>query len=189
MSTPPARKPQGYVGINHETSGRDILSVLKTIHVPEVTLGPELAGRLKRVSPDGWYPIADMLALLEKLDQKLGSFHLKQVGWTIVQSLPPDMLARFQNARELLEAFDGMYHFNNRGEQIGGWKLTSFMPNRAEFEKNTVHHCVMEEGIVEECLRKIGVTAQVSQTTCFRKGGPLCRYVVTPKTPHRWGAA
>jgi len=187
MSDP--RRPAGYVGSNHETSGRDVLAVLKTVNAPEATLGKELADKLRGVTADGWYPIALLVDMLERLDQKLGSFHLKSVGWAIIQSLPPEMLARFKTAREVVDAFDGIYHFNNRGQEIGGWTVTLFVPGRAELEKNTPHHCVMEEGILEELLRKVGIPMKVSQSACFRKGAPVCRFVVEARmVDERWGS-
>ncbi len=183
------RKPTNYVGKNHETSGRDVLSILKTVNLPEITLGAELAARLKAMTPDGWYPIGDLLEMLERLDQKLGSYHLKQVGWTIIQSVPPGVLEQYKTGKALLNGFNDIYHFNNRGEGIGGWKVTSFSPRSAELDKFTVHHCVMEEGIVEEALRKVGVTAKVTQTACFRKGAPHCHYLIEPRAAdERWGA-
>jgi hypothetical protein len=183
------RKPTNYVGKNHETSGRDVLAILKTVNLPEVTLGKELAGRLKTLKPDGWYPISDLVEMLERMDQKLGSYHLKQVGWTIIQSVPAGMMEQYKNARTLLSKFNEIYHFNNRGEGIGGWKVTEFSARRAELDKYTIHHCVMEEGIIEEALRKVGVTAKVTQSACFRKGAPHCHYVLEPRTvDERWGA-
>ena len=184
-----ARKPTNYVGKNHETSGRDVLSILKTVNLPEATLGPALAARLKAMTPDGWYPISDLLEMLERMDQKLGSYHLKQVGWTIIQSVPAEFMAQYKDARALLNGFNDIYHFNNRGEGIGGWRVTAFDAHRAELDKYTVHHCVMEEGIIEESLRKVGVSARVTQSACFRRGAPHCHYVIEPrKADERWGA-
>ncbi len=186
--TPNARKPKGYVGINHTTRGGDILAVLQTIHLPAQTLGADLAARIKNVKEDAWYPIAEMLEMLERLDQKLGSFHLRQVGWTIFNRYHKEaVIAHFSNARQLIEAFDSMYHQANKGTQIGGYKVLSFEPGRAVLEKATPHHCLMEEGIVEESLRAINVPAKVSQTKCFRKGDEVCHFVVeTSITDERW---
>lgn len=184
-----ARKPQGYVGANHETIGTDIISVLKTVNLPEITLGKELADRLRAVKPDQWYPISEMLTLLDRLDERLGSFHLKQVGWTIIQNVPPGGFSRFPTARALLEGMDETYRYNNRGDEIGHWRVVAFTPTHAELEKTTPHHCVMEEGIIEETLRVVGVSAKVQQTACFRKGAPLCHFRVEPRRPdERWGA-
>lgn len=182
------RKPKGYVGLNHTTRGGDILAVLETIHRPEHTLGPDLARRLKLVSEDQWYPIGDFLEMLEVLEQKLGSYHLRQVGWTIFGKFhAPEVRQRFDNARDLLSAFDVMYHQGNKGLQIGGWELRSFTGTNAELEKTTPHHCVMEEGILQEALRTVGVTAKVEQSQCFRKGAESCVYVITPRiADERW---
>ena len=54
-----------------------------------------------------------------------------------------------------------------------------FKPGHAELEKTTPHHCVMEEGILEEALRTLGVTAKIEQKACFRKGAEACRFVIT----------
>lgn len=86
--------------------------MLQTVHLPEVTLGPELAGRLKAVKPENWYPISDFLEMLERLDEKLGSYHLKQVGWNIVQKfIAPGLRASGRSAYDVLNTFDQMYSF------------------------------------------------------------------------------
>lgn len=183
------RRPKGYVGLNHLTRGGDILAILQCIHLPEQTLGPERANRLKSVRMEDWYPIAELLELLETLEEKLGSYHLRQVGWTICQRFhAAEVKQRFRNAKELLQAFDAMYHMGNKGTGIGGWSLLSFEPGRALLEKTTPHHCQMEEGIVEESLRTIGVPVKIRQTQCFRKGAPCCHYLLESHvTDGRWG--
>lgn len=184
----PNRKPKGYVGINHTTRGGDILAVMQTIHLPEQTLGADLAARMRKVKGEEWYPIAELLEVLEKLDEKLGTYHLRQVGWTIFNKFHrPHVEGRFKSAKELLEAFNGMYREGNRGTQIGGWKILSFEPGRAMLEKATPHHCHMEEGIVAEALRTINVPATVTQAECFRKGAPVCIYKIeTTVDDERW---
>lgn len=174
------RKPRGYAGIDHITRGGDIIAVLRTVHLPEQTLGPELARRLKDVRPDAWYPVQNMIEMLESMDRKLGGYHLRQVGWTIFNSFHIDSVKqRFDNARALIHAFDSMYREGNKGTQIGGWRVLSFgTDGRAEVENTTLHHCQMEEGIVSEALRAIGVDTKISQTKCFRKGDDLCVFLI-----------
>lgn len=188
MQSMTTRKPKGYVGINHTTRGGDILAVLQTIHLPEQTLGPELAARLKKVQLALWYPISDFLEMLERLDQKLGSYHLRQVGWNIFNRYHAEAVRNHvKSARQLLDGFNTMYLEGNRGTQIGGWKVLSFETGRAEVEKATPHHCHMEEGIVAEALRAVGVPAQVSQSKCFRRGDDVCVFVIeTTCRDARW---
>ena len=184
----PNRKPRGYLGLNHTTRGGDILAVLQTVNLPEQTLGKELVARLKNVKPDDWYPINDMLELLERLDGRLGGYHLKQVGWTIVQKYHAAEVKKvFTNARQLLEAFDSLYRQANRGTQIGTWKVLSFDDTSALMEKTTMHHCGMEEGILEELLRSVGVWVKISQPQCLRLGADCCHYLIEPRTSDvRW---
>lgn len=183
------RVPKGYVGADHQTRGGDILAILECVHLPEASLGTEMTRRLKQVSAEGWYPISELLDLLERLDQKLGTYRLKQVGWTIFQRYHAEAAKKaFGNAKDLLHALDAMYHQANRGNAIGRWKVVSFDSTRAEIEKTTPHHCAMEEGILEESLRTIGVGAKVKQTECFRQGAPLCRFVIDFAGRGNWGA-
>lgn len=182
------RFPRGYLGLDHETRGSELLAILECVHVPEQTLGPEMTRKLRAVKPDLWYPIADMLDLLDRLDQKLGAFHLKQVGWTLFSRYQAEIVKKlFDNAYDVLRNSDEQYRRNNRGHNIGGWKVVSFGPGKAELEKTTPHHCVMEEGIFEEMMRTIGVPVKVHQAECFRQGAPCCRFVIETKiNDARW---
>ncbi len=182
------RLPKGYLGRNHETIGSDILAISKVLHLPERALGKELAAQLAKVQPEGWYPISLLLQALEALDKKLDSYALRSVGWSLFKlSHEAGAKANAHSAKDICHGIDGMYHHANRGEHIGGWKVLVFKPGYAELEKNTPHHCVMEEGILEEALRAMGVTCKIEQTACFRKGAETCRFVITsPMTDRRW---
>lgn len=182
------RRPRGYVGTHHETIGSDILAVMKALHAPERALGAELAARLATVKPDVWYPIGWLLEALEAMDQRLGTFALKNVGWKLFELSHAERLKKVaSSARDVLYGFDTLYRNANRGTDIGGWKVLSFGPGRAELEKTTPHHCVMEEGIMQEALRTLGVKSEVTQRQCFRKGADSCVFVITsPVTDDRW---
>lgn len=182
------RRPKGYIGLNHQTIGSDILAVVKALHAPERALGPELAAKLQTVTADGWYPIGLLLDALEAMDQNLGTYALKNVGWKLFQLTHAEALeASGSSARDVVYGIDQMYHHANRGVGIGGWKVLTFEPGHAQLEKTTPHHCVMEEGILEEALRTLGVKAQVTQTSCFRKGDAVCLYEIrSPITDERW---
>lgn len=185
-----ARRPRGYVGINHETIGSDILAVLKALHAPEQSLGKALAQRITAVKPNDWYPIGILLEALEALDAKLGTYSLRNVGWELFALSHAEAFKKVaKTARDLVFGMDGMYHRANRGMRIGGWKPTAFGPGLAILEKTTPHHCVMEEGILLEALRTLGIKAEVTQTKCFRKGAELCVYKITSAITDegRWG--
>ena len=183
------RRPAGYVGTNHETIGSDVLAVLRVLKLPELVLGPERTARLTAIDPEAWYPISWLLELMEVLDQKLGRSALFSLGETLFRLTHEEQAkAAFHSAKELLGAFDMLYHQANRGANIGGWKVTSWAPGRCQLEKTTPHHCVMEEGLCHRALACLGVTAQIRQTTCFRAGGDRCHYLITsPITDERWG--
>lgn len=188
LSNAPPRKPKGYIGLNHMTRGGDLVSILKVLHTPSLTLGEENHRRLSQVDPEEWYPISTLLDMLELLDKKMGPEGLRSVGWKIFSTFhAPQARQHFDNARDLLHAFDAMYHQANRGHRIGGWAVLDFRPGLAEMEKTTPHHCAMETGILEEALRMVGVKAQVEQTECFREGAAACRFRVTTNTNDgRW---
>ena len=174
--------PRGYLGIGHETRGSEIMTILETVRAPELTLGVEMVVWLKKLRPDGWYPIGLMLDLMETLEQKLGKYHLKQLGWTIFsRDHAPQLREHVRTAQEALQLCDAQYKTSNRGTSIGGWKVVSFTHARAELEKTTPHHCAMEEGILEEIMRTLGVVCTVSQSECIRAGGDICRFLIEPK--------
>ena len=159
------RLPKDYVGRNHETLGSDVLAVLKAVTLPERTLGPDLAKRLGAVRADAWYPIGLLLEL----------------------SHVEDVRANVHSAHQLLNGFDAIYKRVNRGEGIGGWKVLVIEPGHAVLEKTTPHHCKVEEGIIEEAMRTLGIRVEVSQSQCFRKGADACHFVLrSPVTDTRW---
>jgi len=180
--------PREYVGRNHETLGSDILAVLKAVTLPERTLGPDLAKRLQAVRPDQWYPIGLLLEAFEVLAEKLGDYGLHHVGWELFKLSHADSVrANVRSAHQLLHGFHSIYRNVNRGQGIGGWKVLTFEPGLAVMEKTTPHHCKVEEGIMEEAMRTLGIRVEVNQSQCLRKGAAACHFVLrSPVTDERW---
>jgi hypothetical protein len=185
------RYPRGYSGEEHLTIGSDLLAVLRILKLPEQVLGSEQAARLARVDPDGWYPIDWLLELMEMLEQQVGPYALMRMGRTLFQlSHKQRVMAVARSAKDILYGIDGMYHHANRGRGIGGWKVIKFEPGMAELEKNTPHHCLMEQGILTEALMTIGCPCNVAQRACFREGAPNCIFTVTSVLiDERWHGA
>jgi hypothetical protein len=171
------RKPRGYVGGNHETIGSDILSVVRSLKLPELTLGKELCGKLTSVKPDGWYPIGWLLEAMEIIDARLGGDGLRQMGRLLFKLSHADRVAP-ASARDIVYGIDGMYHHANRGNGIGGWNVIDFKPGHAELDKTTPHHCAMEEGILGAALQAAGLPTTIKQRQCFRQGAESCVYVI-----------
>jgi hypothetical protein len=183
-----ARLPKGYVGQRHETIGSDILAALKILKLPEQVLGQEDAKKLAGVDPNGWYPIAWLLELMEKLEAHVGRYALLRMGRTLFALSHKERVVEVaHSARDIVYGIDDMYHHANRGVGIGGWKVVRFDPGHAELEKNTPHHCVMEQGILTEALAAVGCPSNVEQKACFRDGADQCTFVVTSSlTDERW---
>ena len=182
------RRPKGYVGIDHITIGSDILSVLQILKLPEQVIGEANARRLGEVDPNEWYPIAWLLDLMETLDREVGHYGLLRMGRRLFQlSHEKRVLEVAKSAHDIVHGIDAMYHHANRGKQIGGWKVLSFAPGQAELEKNTPHHCVMEQGILSAALAAVGCPGIVEQRQCFRQGADTCVYTISSSlTDARW---
>jgi hypothetical protein len=182
------RLPRAYQGIDHETLGSDVLSLLDSVLMPEQLLGAEVVSALRTLRHDGWYPIATLLEPLERLDKVLGPSSLRRVGWSIFKLSHEQELKRgTPSARDIVYGIDGMYHHANRGREIGGWQVVHFAPGEAHLEKTTPHHCVVEEGILEAAFRAIDVPAVIYQAACFRRGHEACRFVITSHvTGRKW---
>jgi hypothetical protein len=183
------RRPRGYIGKDHVTIGSDIAALLAILKLPEQVLGAEEAEKLRQVDPNGWYPIAWLLELMEKLDQRIGHYGLVRMGRTLFKMSHEARVKEVaKSARDIVHGIDGMYHHANRGTGIGGWRVIKFEPGYAELEKTTPHHCVMEQGILTEALSAVGCPGMVSQRECFRKGADLCIFTITSAlTDARWG--
>jgi len=182
-------RPKGYVGLRHETIGSDILSVAQILKLPEQTLGAELAGKLSRVKSDRWYPIGDLLDLMDALDASVGGIGLIRMGRSLFDLSHKENLQRVaSSARQVLHMFDELYHYANRGDRIGGWTVLKFEPGYAELENTTPHHCMMEQGILSAALAAVGCPSTVGQSQCIRSGGyDCCVFTVSSMfTDARW---
>ncbi|HEY8209010.1 MAG TPA: hypothetical protein VIG99_16075 [Myxococcaceae bacterium] len=183
-----ARRPRAYEGLDHETIGSDLLSVLAVVSDPGEVLGRAFASRLAKVTPDGWYPISWMLDLLDQLDQRVGQMGLRQMGRKVFRTTHGDHVRHTcTSARDVIYSLDDLYRRANRGHQIGGWALMDFAPGRAMVECTAPHHCSMKEGLLCEALMAVGVPAVVHQTDCFRRGADSCVYEITSAfVGHEW---
>ena len=77
---------------------------------------------------------------------------------------------------DVVFGIDGMYRHANRGEGIGGWKVTRFTPGVAVLEKTTPHFCALEEGILYEALHIVGAESLIVQSKCRSRGDALCEF-------------
>lgn len=174
----PKYRPRGYTGLNHETIGSDILSVVRSLKLPQLTLGNEMYAQLNACRPNSWYPIGMLLEAMERIDSKLGVDGLRQMG-RLLFKMSHEAGFMAQSAHEVVYAMDTLYHHANRGDGIGGWRVVLFEPGVAHLEKTTPHHCAMEEGIVGAALQLVGTPVTINQTRCMRRGSDHCMFVVT----------
>lgn len=168
-----------YENATHETRGSDLLAVLGVVKLPEQILGPVWVERLRSLQPDGWYPIVMLLELLETLAKRGGTASLVQMGRQLFRDshqarVTPD----FKSAGDVIFGMDAMYHHANRGQNIGGWKVTKFKPGVAVLEKTTPHLCALEEGILLEALHTIGAESLIIQSKCRTRGDTLCEFEI-----------
>jgi hypothetical protein len=175
----PMRRPRGYSGEDHTTLGSDILAVLKILKLPDQVLGQEESDRLKRVRPESWYPVEQMLGLMEILEAHVGDDGLMQLGRRLFEGHKSRLLVTAKTVKDILYAFDDIYHHANRGSGIGGWRVLKFEAGRAELENNTPHHCMMEQGMLTEALLAVGCAGNVTQKRCFRDGADTCIFEIT----------
>lgn len=187
-ASPAVARPRGYEGRDHETLGSEMQAVLQALNFPFSVLGPARMKQLESLRPEAWYPIRDMLELMDYLDRKLGAVGLLALGKTIFRiSIKPETKEKLRSARDVIFGIDSMYNGTNRGTKIGSWSVISFAPGRAELVKTTPHHCVMEEGILQEALIGVQVPVTITQSRCLRRGDDHCRFILTSVvTDQRW---
>jgi hypothetical protein len=172
--------PKGYVGIDHETRGSDILAVLAALRMPEETLGLDTFLRLEKVHEEAWYPASWLIEMTDEIERRVGRFALRQVGRkAFTRSQRAIVRKTVHCARDILYGMNEMYRRVNRGTGIGRWSVLEFAPGRASVEKTTPHHCVMVEGILLEALATIGVPAVIEQSACIREGADSCIFLIS----------
>lgn len=180
------RWPRGYRGTQHETIGASLAAVLQIVPTPERLLGAEEVRRLEKVNARAWYPVSWLLSLMERLDGSLGHYGLLRLGRRRFE-LSHQSRKSWTSAREIVYGIDEMYHFANRGMDIGGFTVLAFEPGFAHLEKTTPHHCVMEQGILSAGLAALDCPAVIAQTQCFREGADSCVYTISStRTDERW---
>jgi hypothetical protein len=175
----PRALPRGYVGINHETLGADLLAVLSTVRAPEDVLGTEVYVELRSLDPAAWYPIDMLLELLDYLQQRAGRAALVKMGRQLFRDSHAQRVApEVSSAGDVIFGFDGWYRHANRGEQIGGWVVKRFSPGVAVLEKTTPHLCSLEQGILIEALRLARAESLIVQPQCFHQGAESCIFEI-----------
>ncbi len=176
----PVRRPRGYYGEDHTTLGSDILAVKKILNMPVQVLGKAESDKLNHVRPEGWYPVEWLLGLTEILEAHVGRYGLMQLGRKLFEASHKERVLQVaKSAKDILYGMDAIYHHANRGRGIGGWHVLRFGAGAAEIEKNTPHHCLVEQGVLTEALISVGAACNVSQQRCFLDGADTCIYEVT----------
>jgi hypothetical protein len=172
-------KPRGYTGRRHEVLGSDILAHLRVLRQAEKFLGAD-ADALRELDRSDWYPVEVLLRVEEALEESLGKFGLSRAGRTLFEMSHKDrMLELAHSARDVIYGMDALYHFSNRGIGIGGWRVVSFGIGRAELEKTTPQHCLVEEGVLTGALSAVGCPSSITQSKCVRQGYDHCLFSVT----------
>jgi hypothetical protein len=181
-------RPRGYVGTGHETIGSDILALYHALLLPDDVLGSETSARIRKLDPNGWYPIEELLEPLEFLGEKLGAAGLRKIGRKLFElSHQERVRGVITSAFAIVHGLNGMYRAANRGQGIGGWRVLAFEPGEARLEKTTPHHCALEEGIVNAAMKMVGVPVAIEQPLCMRRGQEACEFVITSVvTDSRW---
>jgi hypothetical protein len=94
--------------------------VLHVLPSPEKLLGAERVKKLTNaVQPLGWYPVKLLLALMEDLDKHAGHYGLLRMGRRRFELSHKTRVPQ-NSARDVVYGIDEMYHFSNRGRNIGG---------------------------------------------------------------------
>lgn len=169
--------------------GSDILAAVKILKLPEHVLGDREWRRLQHVKPEQWYPVEQLLGLMEILEAHVGRYGLMQMGRKLFEgSHKQRILLTARTAKDILYGMDNLYHHTNRGTGIGGWQVLKFEGGVCEIEKNTAQHCVVDQGLLTEALLAVGCACNVEQIQCFLDGAPTCIYRVTSAfVDARWG--
>ena len=186
-----------------EVPGHGILSFMDALQffqsIGKSILNQEKIGKLVDgnyvIEPDVWYPMENMLTILQIVKAKTGPNTLKQVGYKTPENVqfPPDI----DSIHKAIQSINIAYHLNHRkagipmfnqatGQMTGGIGHYGYeaVPN----SKKIISVCAnpypseYDEGILQAMARKFEANAMVKldeTQPSRRKGDKSCTFIIT----------
>jgi hypothetical protein len=131
--------------------------------------------------PDGWYPQAAELDVLETVAEELEPHLLDRLGEQI-----PDVAAwpsGISGVADGLRSIDDAYHRNHRGGEIGHYRFERVADGRGRVVCRNPYPCPFDRGLVRAVAKEYSpvesfVFVEEWGDACRREGDERCTYVV-----------
>lgn len=140
-----------------------------------------------------WYPVHQVLAVIERIGEQLGDEALARAGESVLASSP--LPRGLDGIRVALRSLDIAYHMSHRkngaamfDEKTGriengiGHYVCADAVRHSTLTSSSLYPCAFDRGVVSAVARKFEPSAEVNHlggARCRRRGSPTCTYVVT----------
>ena len=160
-------------------------------------LGTQNADGTTLFDADKWYPLANNLRAIDRIQQEYGSIIIRQMSAALLRNakFPPSV----NNIESGLASVDVAYHINHAkngvalfspatgqmGEGIGHYTTKPVAGKKQILcEVNTPYSCVFDQGLLLAMAHRFQPTASLvhqNPTQCRNSGFPSCSYAVSWK--------
>ena len=162
-------------------SGGNILAMLAAMGAFRKLAEQLLAERgIDKVSPDGWYSLADCAAVLHALELRIGPNAVFRVGKEIPNhiQLPPGL----DSFEKVAGCFAPAFALNHRNADSGGIDHEMTSPDSATIVSGTPYPCDFDRGVILgffQTLLQLTPEYQHDSLLCKKRGAAVCVHYVS----------
>lgn len=162
-------------------SGGNILAMLAAMGAFRKLAEQLLAERgIEKVSPEGWYSLADCAAVLHELEVRIGPNAVFRVGKEIPNhiQLPPGL----DSFEKVAGCFAPAFALNHRNADSGGIEHEITGPDSATIVSGTPYPCDFDRGVILgffQTLLHVVPEYQHDNLLCKKRGAAVCVHYVS----------
>ncbi len=167
--------------MKRESSGMNLKSVKEAFSIfYSQADGVLLKVGIEDVQPDQWYDLDLVVQAFEAISNQIGNYSTTLVGIHIGENaaLPPVVT----DLEQVFMSLDQAYKLNNRGPDIGGWKIERDGRDFT-FTVTTPFLCPLEKGILLGFSKRFGQPIDIRHgDLCRKEKDAACIYHVSIQT-------
>jgi hypothetical protein len=158
---------------------------------PEADLATRLLAEHGLTLGWDWYPLHQVLAILNRVGRELGEEALFRIGASLTAAVPPSI----DDISKALQTIDISYHMSHRkngalmfengafiSDGIGCYVCTDETAGNYIVDSASLYPCAFDRGLVTAIAQRFEPTAVIEHldgARCRRLGSLTCAYVIT----------
>jgi hypothetical protein len=199
---------RGEIGSDLEITGNNLAMILDAFgpfellasrYLLDAGVGTEKDGHCV-LDRNGWYPLADVLTVFDRIGKEVGPMLLYKTGWAVIDHAP--FPPRVDDLEALMHSVNVAYHLSHRkarrvmydsrtGTLLPG--IGSYTCTRGAGQKGFLmlcdnpYPCDFDRGVIARLIQSFGPSVAVTHQDgpCRKKGEPSCTYRIVWNAPRR----